>query len=107
MSEVAEHPNVTIHEFAFLTNHAYVLALIAQTPDIRMREIAATLGLTERAVQRIVEDLTSTGYIAVTKSGRRNRYEIQPESPLHHPLASHRNIGELIRFVSPQFATQS
>jgi predicted transcriptional regulator len=107
MAEAAEDSNPTIHEFALLTNHAYVLALIAQTPDLRMREIAQTLGLTERAVQRIVEDLTSTGYIAVTKSGRRNRYEILPESPLHHPLASHRNIGELIRFVSPHLATQS
>lgn len=90
-----------------LTNHAYVLALIAQKPDVRMREIATTVGLTERAVQRIVEDLTGAGYVAVTKSGRRNQYEIQSDSPLHHPLARHRNVGELVRFVSPQFATQS
>ena len=90
-----------------LTNHAYVLALIAQRPDVRMREIATTVGLTERAVQRIVEDLTGACYVAVTKSGRRNQYEIQPDSLLHHPLARHRNVGELIRFVSPLFATQS
>ena len=90
-----------------LTNHAYVLALIAQKPDIRIREIATTVGLTERAVQRIVEDLTGAGYVAVTKSGRRNQYEIQPDSLLHHPLARHRNVGELVQFVSSQFATQS
>lgn len=96
-----------VHEFPLLTNHTYVLVLIAQKPDIRMREIAQTVGITERAVQRIVEDLTSSRYIAVTKSGRRNQYEIQPDSPLPHPLAHHRNIGELIRFVSPQFPAQA
>jgi predicted transcriptional regulator len=91
-------PNITL-----LTNHANVLVLIAEKPDIRMREIAATIGITERAVQRIVDDLTVTGYITVTKDGRRNRYEIQPEARLRHPLASHRNVGDLIRFVHPDF----
>lgn len=90
-------PTITL-----LTNHAHVLALIAQTPDIRMREIAASIGITERAVQRIVDDLTVTGYILVTKDGRRNRYEIQPETRLGNSLASHRSVGDLIRFVSPQ-----
>jgi len=88
------------HAFALLTNHAHVLLLVAQMPDVRMREIAAKAGITERAVQRIVEDLTATGYVVVTKSGRRNRYEIRRESPLHHPLAQHLNVGELIHFVS-------
>lgn len=91
------------HPFSLLTNHTHVLVLIAQKPDIRMREIASTIGITERAVQRIVDDLTTTGYIAVTKDGRRNRYEIQPESSLRHPLAKHRKIGELIRFLYPHF----
>jgi len=88
------------HAFTLLTNHTHVLVLIAQMPDVRMREIATMVGITERAVQRIIEDLTTTGYIVVTKSGRRNRYEIRRESPLRHPLAQHRNIGELIHFVS-------
>jgi predicted transcriptional regulator len=101
MLEAAENLNITIHQFPLLTNHAYVLALIAQKPDIRMREIAHNVGITERAVQRIVEDLTASDYIAVTKSGRRNQYTILPDSPLRHPLANHRNIGELIQFVSP------
>ncbi|HEX4321477.1 MAG TPA: helix-turn-helix domain-containing protein [Acidobacteriaceae bacterium] len=91
------------HSITMLTNHAHVLVLIAEKPDIRMREIATTIGITERAVQRIVDDLTVTGYILVTKDGRRNRYEIQPEARLRHPLASHRNVGDLIRFVLPQF----
>ena len=92
------------HPFSLLTNHTHVLVLIAQKPDIRMREIAANIGITERAVQRIVDDLTTTGYIAVTKDGRRNRYEIQPESSLRHPLAKHRSVGELIRFLYPSFS---
>jgi predicted transcriptional regulator len=89
------------HSITMLTNHAHVLALIAEKPDVRMREIATNIGITERAVQRIVDDLTVTGYIVVTKDGRRNRYEIQPEARLRHPLASHRSIGDLIRFVNP------
>jgi|HubBroStandDraft_5_1064220.scaffolds.fasta_scaffold270820_1 predicted transcriptional regulator len=89
------------HTITMLTNHAHVLVLIAERPDVRMREIATTIGITERAVQRIVDDLTMTGYIVVTKDGRRNRYEIQPEARLRHPLASHRSIGDLIRFVNP------
>jgi DNA-binding MarR family transcriptional regulator len=104
MIAASQRSNETTHAIPLLTNHAYVLALIAQEPDIRMREIALTVGLTERAVQRIVEDLTGTGYIAVTKSGRRNQYVIRADSPLHHPLAKHRNVGELVRFVSSQFA---
>lgn len=91
------------HDFTLLTNHAHVLVLIAQMPDVRMREIATLVGITERAVQRIVDDLTVTGYIAVTKSGRRNRYEIRHDSPLRLPLAEPRNVGDLIRFVYPKF----
>jgi DNA-binding MarR family transcriptional regulator len=97
----------TPHAFTLLTNHAHVLVLIAQTPDIRMREIATSVGITERAVQRIVDDLTTTGYILVTKDGRRNRYQIQPDSPLRHPLAADRKIGDLIRFIYPHFQSQT
>jgi DNA-binding MarR family transcriptional regulator len=103
MIEVAAKADQHPHEFTLLTNHAHVLVLIAQMPDVRMREIASLIGITERAVQRIVDDLTVTGYIVVTKSGRRNRYEIRQDIPLHHPLANHRNVGDLIRFVSPKF----
>jgi predicted transcriptional regulator len=93
------------HNITMLTNHTHVLVLIAEKPDVRMREIATNIGITERAVQRIVDDLTVTGYIVVTKDGRRNRYEIQPEARLRHPLANHRNVGDLIRFVNPRSQT--
>jgi predicted transcriptional regulator len=107
MNDSSLSVNAPPHQIALFTNHAHVLVLIAQQPDLRMREIAVTVGITERAVQRIVDDLTATGYVAVTKDGRRNRYEILHNSPMQHPLAKHRNIGELVRFVYPQFVTQS
>jgi predicted transcriptional regulator len=103
MSEPAISARSPHHEFTLFTNHAFVLVLIAQSPNIRMREIASNLGITERAVQRIVDDLTSNGYISVTKDGRRNRYQIRPERIMCHPLTKHRNIGDLLRFVGPPY----
>jgi Mn-dependent DtxR family transcriptional regulator len=91
------------HDFTFLTNHTHVLVAIAKTPDIRMRDIAAEVGITERAVQRIVEDLSAIGYLTIIKDGRRNLYEIQADRPLMHPLSRHRNIGDLIRLIFPEF----
>ena len=95
--------DLPVHDFTLLTNHTNVLVVIAKKPDIRMREVAAAVGITERAVQRIVDDLTACGYLVVTKDGRRNRYEIQPHSPLKHHWTTHRNIGELIQFMYPQY----
>jgi hypothetical protein len=91
------------HEFTLLTNHAHVLMVIARKPDVRMREIAILVGITERAVQRIVDDLTATGFIVVTKDGRRNRYQVQLDLPLRHPLDSHRRVGDLIRLLGPEY----
>ena len=104
MTDVLEKGEETSRAFTLFTNHSHVLLLIAQRSDIRMRDIAAIAGITERAVQRIVDDLTSTGYVRVTKDGRRNRYEIVPEKPLCHPLVRHRNVGDLIQFVFPEYA---
>jgi hypothetical protein len=103
MNQTSPDFGLQLHNFTLLTNHTHVLVMIAQRPDVRMREIAATVGITERAVQRIVDDLTSSGYVLVTKDGRRNRYEIQPESPLRHHLDKHRNIGDLIRLIVPLY----
>jgi predicted transcriptional regulator len=99
ISEIAAKPAT---RFALLTNHAYVLMIIAQKSDVRMREIAVIIGITERAVQRIIEELTSTGYIAVTKAGRRNRYQLRMEHPLEHPVEHNRNLGDLLRFMLPK-----
>lgn len=85
----------------FLTNHAHVLQCIAAEPDARLRDIATTVGITERAATAIVSDLEQAGYLTKTREGRRNRYEVHDELPLRHPLHSHRTVGDLIRFLDP------
>ncbi|MGI9529353.1 MAG: helix-turn-helix transcriptional regulator [Acidimicrobiia bacterium] len=86
--------------WTFLTNHARVLILIAQTPDIRLRDIAARIGITERATQRIVGELEADGYLSHKKEGRRNRYSLHPDAHLRHPLENEIEIGQLIDFIS-------
>jgi DNA-binding MarR family transcriptional regulator len=83
----------------FVTNHGHVLACIAADPGVRLRDIAATVGITERAVGQIVSDLEQAGYVTKTRVGRRNRYEVHRELPLRHPLHRHHTVGELIRFL--------
>lgn len=90
------------HDFTFLTNYAHVLLLIANDPSILMRELATQVGITERAVQRIVDDLTVAGYLVVTKDGRRNRYHVRMESPLRHELERHCKVGDLVGCVFPR-----
>jgi predicted DNA-binding transcriptional regulator len=82
--------------WTFLTNHAHVLLTIARHPDMRMREIAAQVGITERAAQRIVGDLVTEGYVSRRKIGRRNEYTVNPEAPLRHPLSRDHEIGEIL-----------
>jgi predicted transcriptional regulator len=77
-----------------------VLILIAETPDIRLRDIAARAGITERAAQRIVGDLEADGYLSHEKEGRRNRYKLHPDARLRHPLENEIEIGQLIEFIS-------
>ncbi|MGI9584033.1 MAG: helix-turn-helix transcriptional regulator [Acidimicrobiia bacterium] len=86
--------------WTFLTNHARVLILIAETPDIRLRDIATRIGITERACQRIVVELEADGYLSHEKEGRRNRYRVRPDAYLRHPLENEIEIGQLIDFIS-------
>jgi predicted transcriptional regulator len=85
--------------WTFLTNHAHVLFCIAQDPEVRLRDVASRVGITERAVQRIVTDLEGAGYLTVTKEGRRNRYQVGYDLPLRHPIERHRTVKELIGLV--------
>lgn len=87
--------------WTFLTNHAHVLVCLARDPGIRMRETAERVGITERAAQRIVADLVRAGYLERTRVGRRNRYTINGELPLRHPLEEHGEIGALLRLLAP------
>jgi len=80
----------------FLTNHTHVLVAIRRNPDIRQREIADLVGITEGAVQRIVHELEESGCLTHTRVGRRNHYEIVPESDLRHPLELNHTLGELL-----------
>jgi Mn-dependent DtxR family transcriptional regulator len=83
-------------KWSFLTNHARVLACIARDPGVRMRDVAASLGITERSASGIVADLTTSGYVIKGKEGRRNRYGIQVDVPLRRDTDRHQTIGELL-----------
>lgn len=86
-------------DWTFLTNHAHVLLCIAQEPEARMRDIAERVGITERAVQRIVADLEEAWYVERVREGRRNRYTVRPDLPLRHPVEWHAQVSELLRIV--------
>ena len=82
--------------WGFLTNHAKVLICVANDRDIRVREIAAEIEITERAAHRILVQLVTAGYLSKERRGRRTRYAIQRDLPLKPPLPEHRVVGELL-----------
>jgi DNA-binding transcriptional ArsR family regulator len=86
-------------KWSFLTNHARVLVCIADDPGVRLRDIAASLGITERTAFGIVTDLTEAGYVVKEKDGRRNRYRIQDHLPLPETVGRERTIGEVLRLL--------
>ncbi|WP_433304170.1 helix-turn-helix transcriptional regulator [Actinoplanes sp. CA-030573] len=83
-------------DWTFLTNHSHVLLCVAREPDIRHRDLAERVGITERAAQRIVADLIEAGYLTSVREGRRNRYDLNPDLPLRHPLEREHRIGEIL-----------
>lgn len=85
--------------WTFLTNHSHVLILLAQDPSMVLREVALRVGITERAVQRIISDLEEGGFIEREKVGRQNRYSLQTDEFLRHPIERHRTIGDLIDLI--------
>jgi DNA-binding MarR family transcriptional regulator len=87
-------------EWSFLTNHARVLACIADDPGVRLRDIATALGITERTAFGIVSDLTDAGYVIKDKDGRRNRYRIQTHLPIPDALGRERTIGEVLKLLA-------
>ena len=86
--------------WTFLSNHSHVLLCIAEDPDVRLRDVAVRVGITERAVQRIVAELEDAGYVSHERIGRRNRYEVNSDLPLRHPLEDHLAIGALLRVLT-------
>lgn len=88
------------HSWTFLSNYAHVLVTLARDPTARLRDIAAQVGITERATQRIVSQLETAGVLTKEREGRRNRYAIIDGHPLHHPLESHKTVGSLLAMIN-------
>ena len=88
--------------WTFFSNHAHVLVCLARDPAQRLRDVAATVGITERAVQKIVADLEAGGVLSRRREGRRNRYTIRDDVPLRHPIEAHRRVGDLLAMVLAQ-----
>lgn len=86
--------------WTFLSNHGHVLMCIAQDPQVRVRDIAERVGITERSVTGILTDLENAGVIDKIKDGRRNSYRVRRRVKLRHPLEAHRSVGSLIDLVS-------
>jgi len=92
-----------IENWTFFSNNAHVLVCLTHTPQPTTREIAIQVGITERAVQRIVTRLISAGVVTVKKEGRRNCYELDLNQRLRHPLESHKTIGEFILLIDNEY----
>ena len=86
--------------WTFLTNHAQTLLCIAQNPSIRLREIGETVGITERAVHRIVGELQDAGYLTRHREGRRNRYTVHSQLALPDPLARDQRVSDLLEILA-------
>jgi DNA-binding transcriptional ArsR family regulator len=85
--------------WTFLSNHTHVLVALAAEPDLTLRDIALRVGITERGVIRIVDELEAAGVLTREREGRRNRYQLNPEAHLRHPLEQHCRIGDLLALV--------
>jgi len=83
-------------EWTFLSNHALVLSYIAHHPRITARDLANAVGITERTTRKIIADLLDTGYITKKREGRRNRYRVNPDLDLRHPIHGETAVGDLL-----------
>jgi hypothetical protein len=88
--------------WTFFTNHTHVLLCIARDPEVRLRDVAAAVGITERATQRIVADLVDGGYLARSRVGRRNRYVVNFDLPFRHPVERSSKVEALFSLITRQ-----
>ena len=93
--------------WTFLTNHAHVLLTIARDRQITLREVAARVGITERATQKIVADLEAGSYLTRTRHGRRNSYTIAAGRPFRHPMTAGHDLDELLAVLVPDGSRQA
>lgn len=89
------------HIWTFLSNYAHVLVCVAMDPDTTLRAISDRVGVTERAVHRIVSELEAAGSITIDRSGRSHHYEIDLNAHLRHPLESDKTVGDLLQALLP------
>ena len=96
---MSSETDVKKSNWTFLTNHAHVLLCLAKSSSMRIRDLALEVGITERAVQRIIAELIDEGYVSRLKEGRRNIYKLQTKKPLKHPVEAHKNIKDLVQLI--------
>jgi len=94
MAEHTDHPS---HQWTFLTNHSHILVCLADDPGMRIRDLALAVGITERAVQRILAELEQADVIEKHREGRRNHYKVKMNYPLRHPLEEHCKLADLLK----------
>jgi DNA-binding transcriptional ArsR family regulator len=82
--------------WTFLTNHAHVLICLTMDPNLRVRDLADRIGITERAVHRILTELAGAGYVSRARAGRRNSYRVNLDHPMRHPLEKSKTFGDLV-----------
>jgi DNA-binding Lrp family transcriptional regulator len=92
--------------WTFLSNHGHVLVALSRDPRARLRDLAQAVGITERAVLLILSDLEAEGILERIREGRRNRYRLNLDAPLRHPLEEHRSVGELVAMVKGRQPTR-
>ncbi|MCA9567438.1 MAG: winged helix-turn-helix transcriptional regulator [Myxococcales bacterium] len=88
--------------WTFLSNHAHVLVCLRQDPDLRARDLADRVGITERAIRRILHDLEVDGYIEIEKRGRRNHYQVCVGAPMRHPVEAGVDVGSVLDVIVGQ-----
>ena len=88
--------------WTFLSNHAHVVVALAKDPTLRLRDIAALVNITERAVAIILADLEEAGVVSKTRVGRRNAYTVHGDVPLRHPMEAHRTVADILRLAKRQ-----
>ena len=99
LDQVVEQAGETPPRWDFLTNHAHVLLCVSQDSGIRLRDIAAAVGITERSAHKVLSELVEEGYVLRERHGRRNRYKVKAELPLRHPLVQEREVGDLLEVL--------
>lgn len=95
-------PRESERQWTLLTSHALVLLCIAQNPETRVREIAETVGISERGAHQIVADLVDAGYVRRSRVGRRNHYAIEERMTLKHGIIRHRRVASIVALLGPE-----